>query len=286
MLLNGTRLGPYEVQSHIGAGGMGDVYRGWDARLARAVALKVLPPSLTNSPSALERFRREARAIAALSHPNICTVHDVGAVRVNDDPDDTPFIVMELLEGETLEQRLARGPCDVREIIDVGVALTGALAAAHAEGIVHRDIKPANVFLTKHGPKILDFGIAKMVSPEGRDAAGAAASLATTPGVALGTVAYMSPEQVVGAELDARTDLFSLGLVLYRNGHGEHGVQRANANVDRRGDHARSGVLADGEASRSAAATRAAHPQIARKGPRHAIANSHRAARGSAACAA
>ena len=215
MLLNGTRLGPYEVQSHIGAGGMGDVYRGWDARLARAVALKVLPPSLTNSPSALERFRREARAIAALSHPNICTVHDVGAVRVNDGPDDTPFIVMELLEGETLEQRLARGPCDVREIIDVGVALTGALAAAHAEGIVHRDIKPANVFLTKHGPKILDFGIAKMVSPEGRDAGGAAASLATTPGVALGTVAYMSPEQVVGAELDARTDLFSLGLVLY-----------------------------------------------------------------------
>jgi eukaryotic-like serine/threonine-protein kinase len=201
-----TRLGPYTIVAAIGAGGMGEVYRARDTRLERDVAIKVLPAALIDSPTARERFQREARAVAGLAHPNICTIFDVGET-----PDGHAFLVMELLQGETVQQRLARGPFDVAQLIDTGIALADALDAAHAAGIVHRDIKPANILLTARGPKILDFGLAKQESGGDEETQ----ALLTKVGSTVGTVAYMSPEQLRGEELDARTDLFSLGLVLY-----------------------------------------------------------------------
>jgi serine/threonine protein kinase len=211
----GTRLGPYEIVGPLGAGGMGEVYKARDTRLDRTVAVKVLPEALAASSPALERFQREARAASALNHPNICTVHDIGEAG-----DGRRYLVMELLEGETLQQRLTRGPLGVSQLVDMSLALVDALAAAHRAGIVHRDIKPGNIFLTAHGPKILDFGLAKTTQAVG--AAGNSDQLTleadarlTDHGVTVGTVAYMSPEQLRGDPLDARTDLFSLGLVLY-----------------------------------------------------------------------
>lgn len=191
---------------------MGEVYRAQDTRLRRVVAIKTLSPRLKSSAQAVERFEREARAAASLNHPNICTIYDVGT--------DPPFIAMELLEGETLQQRLARGPMDVMAVVDVTLALVDALDAAHGQGILHRDIKPANISLTERGPKILDFGLAKAVPtanvPDGTARlTRPAESLLTDEGTAVGTVAYMSPEQLRGQPLDARSDLFSLGLVVY-----------------------------------------------------------------------
>ena len=210
--LAGTHLGPYHVESLLGAGGMGDVYRARDTRLERVVAIKVLPSGAAVSPQALERFRREARAASSLNHPNICTIYDVGV--------DPPFIAMELLEGETLQQQLMRGPVAMSVLVDVAIAVADALDGAHGTGIVHRDIKPANIFLTRRGPKVLDFGLAKAASDQdasnaSHGAAGSGDSLVTHPGHMLGTVAYMSPEQVRAQPLDARTDLFSFGVVLY-----------------------------------------------------------------------
>ena len=210
----GTRLGPYEILAPLGAGGMGEVYRARDTRLDRQVAVKVLPADSVSS-SALERFEREAKAIAALNHPGICAVYDVGTSPV-------PFLVMELLEGETLHQRVARGRFEVPALLDIGLALADALASAHAKGIVHRDLKPANIVLTPRGPKILDFGLARFhetVAQSDTDIT-AFPTLSghgplTDAGVTVGTVAYMSPEQLRGEAIDARTDLFSLGLVLY-----------------------------------------------------------------------
>ena len=209
----GSQLGPYEIVGAIGAGGMGEVYRARDTRLDRLVAVKVLPAG--SSPQAIERFTRETKAIAALNHPAICAVYDVGISPV-------PFLVMELLDGETLHHRVARGPLDVHAIVDIVIVLADALASAHAKGIVHRDLKPANIVLTPRGPKILDFGLARItetpqeseVDVSSRPTVVAPSPL-TDAGVAIGTLAYMSPEQLRGEPLDARTDLFSLGLVLY-----------------------------------------------------------------------
>jgi serine/threonine protein kinase/tetratricopeptide (TPR) repeat protein len=193
---------------------MGEVYKALDTRLDRTVAIKVLPAKVADDPQFRDRFEREAKAVAALTHPHICTLHDVGETS-----DGHPFLVMELLQGETVQQRLARGPLEATLVVDLGIALADGLDAAHRAGIVHRDIKPANIFLTAHGPKILDFGLAKAASLPAAAASMqstmAKSPLVTEPGSTVGTVAYMSPEQLRGEELDERTDLFSLGLVLY-----------------------------------------------------------------------
>ncbi len=218
-LASGSRLGPYEVLTHLGAGGMGEVYRAArDTRLNRHVALKVLPDRLAADPLALARFQREARAVAALSHANIVTLHDAGSEQ------GTHFVVMELLEGQTLGSRLkgpALGPAGV---LEVGAAIAEGLAAAHARGVVHRDVKPENLFLTAQGGvKILDFGLARLGGAVAPAAAGAeTVSLDTQPGVIIGTVSYMAPEQVRGQTADPRTDVFALGCVLYEALHGRH----------------------------------------------------------------
>ncbi len=209
-----TRLGPYEIIAPIGAGGMGEVYRAKDTRLDREVAVKVLSERLANNPEALARFEREAKSVAALSHPNILAIHDVGHENGID------FVVTELLEGETLRERLRRSAVPWRKAVEYGIAVADGMAAAHAKGIIHRDIKPENIFLTKDGVvKILDFGLAR-VAPDANMPAELLAdtptmTLDTRPGTVLGTVNYMSPEQISGRATDARTDIFSFGCVLY-----------------------------------------------------------------------
>jgi Tol biopolymer transport system component len=208
----GTKLGPYSIESALGSGGMGEVYKAQDTRLHRVVAVKTLSERLESDAQAIERFAREARAAASLNHPNICTIYDVGT--------EPPFIAMELLEGETLQRRLARGPMDILATVDTSLALVDALEVAHGQGLLHRDIKPANIFMTPRGPKLLDFGLAKAVAPTASPAATEGdtrpqQSMLTDEGTALGTVSYMSPEQLRGRPLDARSDLFSLGLVMY-----------------------------------------------------------------------
>jgi serine/threonine protein kinase len=192
----GSRLGPYEVIAPLGAGGMGEVYRARDARLGREVALKVLPAAVASDESARRRFEREARAVAALSHPNILAIHDFGAEQ------QPAYAAMELLEGETLRVRMSRGPLPWRKATEIAAAIADGLAAAHAKGIVHRDLKPENVFLTTDGRvKILDFGLARsepVVFAEGATLSGVPLRHETDPGTVLGTVGYMAPEQVPG----------------------------------------------------------------------------------------
>ena len=214
----GTRLGPYEVMAAIGAGGMGEVYKANDKRLERTVAIKVLPPDIAGDAERRQRFEREARTISRLNHPNICTLYDIGEY------EGQPFIVMEVISGVTIQQRLRRQPFKVADVLELSSQLADALDAAHAEGIIHRDIKPANIFVTDRGQaKLLDFGLAKLVTDRRSGSHAERAFEAPTlepehltqPGSALGTVAYMSPEQARGEALDRRTDVFSLGSVMY-----------------------------------------------------------------------
>src|SRR5258708_18113516 len=210
----GTKLGPYEVLSAIGAGGMGEVYKARDIRLDRTVAIKVLPAHLADRSELRERFEREAKTIASLNHPHICTLYDTGH------QDGIDYLVMEYLEGETLAQRLLKGSLPVQQVLQYAIEIADALDKAHRKGVTHRDLKPGNIMLTKSGSKLLDFGLAKLR----QDAAPANVSLSDLPtandpltaqGTIIGTLQYMAPEQLEGKEVDARTDIFSFGALVY-----------------------------------------------------------------------
>ena len=231
-LAAGTRLGPYEILAPIGAGGMGEVYRARDTRLGRDVAVKVLPSSYSDNKERLQRFEQEACAASALNHPNILIVHDIGT------HDGAPYVVSELLEGETLRKRVSAGAMMQRRAIDYALQIVHGLAAAHEKGIVHRDLKPDNIFITKDGRvKILDFGIAKLTQADGSQSQTDIPTrrVNTDPGVVIGTVGYMSPEQVRGRAIDHRADIFSFGAILYemlsgrRAFHGESAADTMSA---------------------------------------------------------
>ena len=226
-LSSGTKLGPYEIQSPLGAGGMGEVYRARDTRLDRTVAIKILPTHLSSSSEAKQRFDREARAISSLNHPNICTLHDVGH------EDGIDYLVMEFLEGETLADRLMKGPLPPEQVLRCGIEICEGLEKAHRSGVVHRDLKPDNIMLTKTGAKLLDFGLAKATPAVTSPPAGRTATMAspagshplTAQGMVVGTFQYMSPEQVEGKEADARSDIFAFGAVLYEMATGKRAFE-------------------------------------------------------------
>src|SRR6202171_3470778 len=218
-ILPGRRLGPYEILSAIGAGGMGEVYRARDTRLDRIVEIKVLPTHLADRSDLRDRFESEARTIASLNHTHLCTLHDIGQ------PGGVDYLVMEYLEGETLAQRLLKGSLPVEQVLQYAIEISDALDKAHRKGVTHRDLKPGNIMLTKSGTKLLDFGLAKL-----RQDAASAAPLSQLPtandaitaeGTIVGTVQYMAPEQLEGKEVDARTDIFSFGTVVYEMATGK-----------------------------------------------------------------
>src|ERR1051325_4947774 len=235
----GTRLGPYEIVSPLGAGGMGEVYRARDTRLDRTVAIKVLNSELVASPEIKARFEREARAISALQHPHICVLYDIGS------ENGTDFLVMEYLEGEPLSARVSKGPLPLEQVLKIAIEIADALEKAHRAGIVHRDLKPGNIMLTKTGAKLLDFGLAKPVSQAAAASQSGSAPSAsvfaaaltmtspasplTSAGTIVGTMQYMSPEQVQGLEADARSDIFSFGAILYEMATGRRPFDRKSA---------------------------------------------------------
>lgn len=227
-LTSGTRLGPYEIVAPIGAGGMGEVYRAKDTRLDRQVAIKVLPAALESNPEFRQRFEREARTISSLNHPHICTLYDVGEASAGTSTTSSgrSYLVMEYLEGETLADRLDRGPLPIQDVLRIGSQISDALARAHSAGIAHRDLKPANIMLTKSGAKLLDFGLAKIAAPAvSTDALTEQQRPLTAEGTLLGTFQYMAPEQLEGIEADARTDIFALGVVLYEMATGRRAFE-------------------------------------------------------------
>lgn len=208
-LPNGSTLGPYQIVSQLGAGGMGEVYKAIDTRLDRSVAVKVLPPTTSEDSQARARFEREAKLVSHLSHPNICALFDIG------NSNGTNYIVMELIEGETLASRLTRGPLPLRDLLPYAIQITDALDCAHRSGVIHRDLKPGNIMLTKGGAKLLDFGLARAIAPVALHDDPTQVAPLTSAGVVMGTLPYMPPEQLHGGETDARTDIFAFGAVLY-----------------------------------------------------------------------
>ena len=226
-LASGTKIGPYEILSLLGAGGMGEVYRARDSRLRREVAIKVLPPSFAKDTDRLRRFEQEARMVGALNHPNILAIYDVG------DQDGAPYLVSELLEGQSLREHMQGGPVAQRKAVDYGMQIARGLAAAHEKGVVHRDLKPDNIFVLNDGRiKILDFGLAKLMQDDALTSAHPDLQTvdqehpATTPGHVMGTVGYMSPEQVRGQGADHRSDIFALGAILYEMLTGKRAFKR------------------------------------------------------------
>src|SRR5580698_2423452 len=219
----GSQLGPYSIEAQIGAGGMGEVYRARDTRLNRPVAIKILPTRLADSAESRDRFEREARMIASLNHPHICTLHDVGHHGGMD------YLVMEFLEGETLASRLSKGPLPLQRTLLYAIQIADALDKAHRKGMTHRDLKPGNIMITKSGAKLLDFGLAKLkqaASPVEPSEVPTAMKTITAQGSIVGTLQYMAPEQLEGKETDARTDIFALGAVIYEMATGKKAFER------------------------------------------------------------
>ena len=268
-LQRGTRLGPYQIESPIGAGGMREVYKATDTRLERTGAIKVLPAHVASDPERKSRFEREAKTISSLNHPHICTLYEF------DTQDGTDFLVMEYLEGETLAERLQKGalPLKLDQALEYAIEIADALDKAHRQGVTHRDLKPANIMLTKARAKLLDFGLAKLkpTGPQSEASTKLADSL-TQQGTIPGTFQYMAPEQLEGKDADARTDIWAFGCVVYEMVTGKRGVRGEDASELDRGDSQGRAAHHFHAPADVAAGTRPSHPHLPRKGPGRAVA--------------